>query len=205
MIAYTTDHQPGDDRLCSRACQQQLCRDGDRIMVSIVGTATREADTLPVFGRRIFYLGAAMDSTSVTPVRITDGTEAWLLSLLGGKSYRVTAFLNYSTVAATTGAQITLSGLSQARAAGSIRGSVSPNAVASELAAPIATNSAATWTNIGLTTTGVGTGGSQGFIHMDFTVRLSSDGTISIDFATEIASSQATLLQGSTLILERLT
>lgn len=149
-------------------------------------------------------LSSGYANSTTTLGTVTDGVNPWTVLVDAGKSYRFEVIGTYQTDAATTGA--TMAVIPDGTAAGTIvgvaRGAVTQINTASGLEASIS--------RIGLgvrdriTTSGVSAAGVGHYIGMDFVFNCTTSGALSIQFASEVGGSTATLEAGSTLLVHML-
>lgn len=149
-------------------------------------------------------LAAAMSTTVTTATLITDGTTPWSQALVAGKSYRITVFGAYQTVALTTGAKLAVSsaGGLVGTIAGDAWGAVAQAASAAGLTATLYSYAGAAGSFI--LTTAVNPINSPHNIGMDFVFNCTTAGTIAFYWYTEVSGSAAQINAGSTLLIEPL-
>lgn len=173
-------------------------------------TAINAVDAKTVAGvRSVKKLAVAHSNSTVTSTTITDGTNAWSHAVVAGKTYRFQVIGNYQSVALTTGARLSIlpSGGAVGVINGSARGAIAQGTVATGLEASLfAVATSTTVWPVGSTilTTGVAPINSPHNIGLDFVYVCTTSGTLSIQFASEVAASAAQMNIGSTLIVEQI-
>lgn len=154
--------------------------------------------------RTVKKLAVDHTNNTVTLSTVTDGTTAWTHSVVSGKSYTFKVYGSYQTIALTTGAKLAVTG--SGGVVGTIHGyawgAINRGAVATELKASLYTYAGAAGAFI--LTTAVSPINSPHNIGMDFVFNCTTSGTLSIQFATEVAASTAQLNIGSSLIIEEI-
>jgi hypothetical protein len=157
---------------------------------------------LPIVKRLI----AAHSNSTATPTTIGNagGNAAWTITLVANRTYLFTVLANYQTVALATGGRMNLLGAGglAGTVAGSMRASIVQAAAATALDVPIWTfaNGAGSF----LLTTSVSPINSPHIWGANFVFRCSAGGTLSLQWASEVAASSAQLNIGSMLIVEEI-
>ncbi len=165
--------------------------------------------TLPAGGgavRTIYRLIAAHSNSTVAPTTIGNagGNVAWTHTMVADKTYRVTIFATYQSVALTTGGRMNLLGAGglAGTVAGMMWGGIAQAAAASTLEVPIW--SFTNGTGAFLLTTAVAPINSPHVWGADFVFRCSTGGTLSLQWASEVATSAAQLNTGSVMMVEEI-
>jgi hypothetical protein len=154
----------------------------------------------------LYRLIAAHANSTVTPSTIGNagGNTAWTHTLVVGKSYRFTVVGTHQTAALTTGGRMNLLGAGGLAGAvqGMMWGAIVQAAAASTLEAPIYSfvNGAGSF----LLTTAVNPINAPHIWGADFVFHCTTGGTLSLQWASEVAGSAAQLNIGSAMIVEAL-
>lgn len=152
----------------------------------------------------IYRLTANHSNSTVTPSTITDGTTPWTHTLVAGKTYRFSVFGGYQSAALTTGGRMNLLGAGglAGTVAGMMWGGIAQAAAATTLEVPIYSfaNAAGSF----LLTTAVNPINSPHIWGADFVFHCTTGGTLSLQWASEVAASAAQLNAGSVLMVELL-
>lgn len=168
------------------------------------GTVKRFAMSGLRFWRTPRVLSAAHTNSTVTPTTITDGTTAWTHTMVAGKVYRFQVWATYQAAALTTGGRMNL--LGAGGLAGNINGmmwgGIAQAAAATTLEVPLFTF--ANGTGAFLLTTAVNPINSPHIWGADFVFVCTTGGTLSLQWASEVAASAAQLNAGSALLVEEL-
>ncbi len=154
----------------------------------------------------LYTLAAAHANNTITPTTIgSNGADTdWVHTLVAGKVYRFTIFCTYQTPALTTGGRMNL--LGGAGLAGAVNGmmwgGVASAAAASTLEVPIYRfdNNTGSF----LLTTAVNPINVPHIWGADFVFVCTTGGTLSLQWASEVAASLAQMNVGSTMMVELL-
>lgn len=156
------------------------------------------------FWRKPYVLSALHTNSTITPTTITDGTTPWTHTLVAGKVYRFQVWATYQAAALTTGGRMNLFGAGglAGQVNGMMWGGIAQAAAASTLEVPIYTfaNAAGSF----LLTTAVNPINSPHIWGADFVFVCTTGGTLSLQWASEVAASAAQLNAGSALLVEEL-
>lgn len=157
--------------------------------------------------RTLYRLSAAAHSNStVTPSTIGNASADtdWTHTMVTGKVYRINIWANYQTAAATTGGRMNLLGAGglAGNVQGMMWGGIVQAAAASTLEVPIF--SFANGTGAFLLTTGVNPINSPHVWGAEFVFVCTTGGTLSLQWASEVAASAAQLNIGATMLVEEL-
>ncbi len=154
----------------------------------------------------LYRLSVAHANSTVTPTTIGNagGNAAWTHTLVAGKTYRFTVFASYQTAALTTGGRMNLLGASglAGTVQGMMWGAIQQAAAASTLEVPI--YSFANGAGSFLLTTAVNPINAPHIWGADFVFHCTAGGTLSLQWASEVAASAAQLNIGSVLMVEQL-
>jgi hypothetical protein len=152
----------------------------------------------------VYRLTANHSNSTTTPSTITDGTTAWTHTLVAGKTYHFRIFGTYQAAAVTTGGRMNLLGAGglAGTVAGMMWGAIVQAAAASTLEAPIYTfaNGAGAF----LQTTAVNPINSPHIWGAEFVFHCTTGGTLSLQWASEVAASASQLNSGSVMFVEEL-
>ncbi len=156
--------------------------------------------------RTIYRLTAAHSNSTVTPTTISNaaGANPWTHTMVANKTYRVTIFGTYQSAALTTGGRMNLLGAGglAGSVAGMMWGGIQQAAAATTLEVPIW--SFANGTGAFLLTTAVAPINSPHVWGADFVFRCTTGGTLSLQWASEVAASAAQLNIGSVMMVEEI-
>lgn len=168
------------------------------------GTVKRFAMSGLRFWRTARVLSAAHSNSTVTPTTITDGTTAWTHTLAAGKVYRFQVWATYQTAINTTGGRMNLLGAGglAGTVQGMMWGGVTNAAAATTLEIPITTF--ANGTGAFLLTTATNTANTPHIWGADFVFVCTTGGTLSLQWASEVAASASQLNAGSAMLVEEL-
>lgn len=149
-------------------------------------------------------LASAFVTASTTPALVTDGTTSFSVPVVAGRTYRFELVGTYRSAATTTG--MTMAVIPNG-AVGTIngvaRGAVNHVAIATGLEASLSILGLGVRDRI--TTTGVSAAGVGHYVGLDFVFTCTTDGAIEIQFASEVAASNAELDPGTTLLVRDIT
>lgn len=162
--------------------------------------------TLPTGGGSpptLYQLTSAHSNNTVTPSTI-GGAAPWTHTLVAGKAYRFTVFATHQAAATTTGGRMNLLGAGglAGTVAGMMWGGIAQAAAATTLEVPI--YSFANGAGSFLLTTGVNPINAPHIWGADFVFRCTTGGTLSLQWASEVAASAAQLNAGAVLMVELL-
>lgn len=156
--------------------------------------------------RTIYRLANAHTNSTVTPSTIGNATADtdWTHPLVAGKSYRFTIWATYQAAALTTGGRMNLLGASglAGTVAGMMWGAIVQAAAASTLEVPL--YSFANGAGAFLLTTAVNPINAPHLWGADFVFHCTTGGTLSLQWASEVAASAAQLNIGSVMLVEEL-
>ena len=143
---------------------------------------------------------------SATLATVTDGTTPWSFALEAGKIYRIIVIGGHRSNTATTGIKLGVnsSGGLLGTATGSVYASIASGAAASELKATIHAITGGGAAGTGIQTTGVNPINIPHANGMDFVFECATSGTMTIEFASEIAGSTVLMAAGSTLLVQEI-
>jgi hypothetical protein len=164
--------------------------------------------TLPAAGSAptLYRLTATHPNSTVTPSTIGNagGNTPWTHTMVAGKSYRFTVIGTHQTAALTTGGRMNLLGAGglAGTVQGMMWGGIAQAAAASTLEAPI--YSFANGAGSFLLTTAVNPINAPHIWGADFVFHCTTGGTLSLQWASEVAASAAQLNIGSSLVVEAL-
>ena len=125
------------------------------------------------------------------------GVSGLSFAAVAGKKYHIRLLANYQTAATTTGCRIGFTGAAAGTLVGSMRGSISSAAAATELAVPIVSTASI------LTTSGATPVNTPNYVEAEYVFTCTTSGTHQISFASETTTA-ATLLAGATLIFQEI-
>lgn len=158
--------------------------------------------------RSAYVLTAAHSNSTTTSTTVTDGTTAWTHTCVAGKTYKFMVTGTYQTAALTTGMRLSII---NSGAAGQINGmawgALAQATVATGLEATLfafATSTTVWPAGSSVLTTAVNPINSPHAFGAEFTFRCTTGGTVSIQFASEVAASAAQINIGSALVVELL-
>jgi hypothetical protein len=153
-----------------------------------------------------YRLAAAHVNSTINPSTVgnANGNTAWTHTLVAGKTYRFLIHSNYQTVALTTGARLNLLGAGglAGTIAGIMWGAIAQAASSGTLEQVLYTfaNGAGAF----LLTSAVNPVNSPHLMGADFILHCTAGGTLSVQFASEVAASAAQLNVGSVMTVELL-
>jgi hypothetical protein len=150
----------------------------------------------------IYRLDSAHSNSTVTPTTI--GATPWTHTLVTGKTYRFTVSATHQTAALTTGGRMNLLGAGglAGTVAGMMWGAIVQAAAATTLEVPI--YSFANGAGSFLLTTAVNPINAPHIWGADFIFHCTTGGTLSLQWASEVAGSAAQLNAGAVLMVEAL-
>lgn len=182
----------------------------DNLMIDRAGTLYKApVSALPSSGGgampTLYPLTVLHTNSTVTPTTITDGVKPWTHPMVAGKTYRVVIFATYQTVALTTGGRMNLLGAGgiAGTVAGMMWGGIAQAASATTLEVPIFSFASAA-TGSFLLTTAVAPINAPHIWGADFVFRCTTSGSLSLQWASEVAASAAQLNVGSLMMVEEL-
>jgi len=160
-------------------------------------------------GRTVYKLTADHVNSTTTSTTITDGTTPWSHPVVAGKTYKFSMMGLHQTVVGTTGMRLSVlneggvDGQPVGRFWATLTNGVGGNSFEGTLST-FATSTTVWPTGSSILTTAVAPANQPHHNGLEFVLHCTANGSVSIQFASEIAASAAQMNAGSTLIVEEL-